>query len=143
LRLQRRGRLRAHDLARHFEVSERTVYRDIAALNELGVPIISLPNSGYELPPGCNLPPLFFTSGEAGALALAVQLLLVSTMLGKLQAADRAEAVRLAREAGLRRRAARARRGSLSAVGARRATPDPRCARLPFSTVEKSYLLSK
>ncbi len=44
LRLQRHRRVRAQDLARHFEVSERTIYRDIAALNELGVPIISLPN---------------------------------------------------------------------------------------------------
>jgi predicted DNA-binding transcriptional regulator YafY len=76
LRLQRRGRVRAQDLARHFEVSERTIYRDIAALNELGVPIVSLPNVGYELPPGFSLPPLFFTPGEAGALALAVRLLL-------------------------------------------------------------------
>lgn len=79
LRLQRHHRVRAQDLARHFEVSERTIYRDIAALNELGVPIISLPNAGYELPPGFALPPLFFTSGEAGALALAVQLLLAQT----------------------------------------------------------------
>jgi len=65
LRLQRHRRVRAQDLARHFEVSERTIYRDIAALNELGVPIISLPNAGYELPAGFSLPPLFFTSGEA------------------------------------------------------------------------------
>jgi predicted DNA-binding transcriptional regulator YafY len=79
LRLQRHRRVRAQDLARHFEVSERTIYRDIAALNELGVPIISLPNAGYELPPGFVLPPLFFSSGEAGALALAVQLLLAQT----------------------------------------------------------------
>jgi len=79
LRLQRHRRVRAQDLARHFEVSERTIYRDIAALNELGVPIISLPNAGYELPAGFSLPPLFFTSGEAGALALAVQLLLAQT----------------------------------------------------------------
>jgi predicted DNA-binding transcriptional regulator YafY len=40
LRLQRHRRVRAQDLARHFEVSERTIYRDIAALNELGVPLV-------------------------------------------------------------------------------------------------------
>jgi len=56
LRLQRHRRVRAQDLARHFEVSERTIYRDIAALNELGVPIISLPNAGYALPAGFSLP---------------------------------------------------------------------------------------
>jgi predicted DNA-binding transcriptional regulator YafY len=90
LRLQRRGRVRALDLAQHFEVSERTIYRDIAALNELGVPIISLPNTGYELPEGFNLPPLFFTAGEAGALALAVQLLLAQTTGATSQDAERA-----------------------------------------------------
>lgn len=79
LRLQRHGRVRAQDLAGHFEVSERTIYRDIAALSELGVPIIALPNVGYELPARFALPPLFFTSGEAGAIALAVQLLLAQT----------------------------------------------------------------
>lgn len=78
LRLQRR-RVRAQDLARHFEVSERTIYRDIAALNELGVPIVSLPNAGYELPRNFSVPPLFFTSHEAAALVLAVQLFLAQT----------------------------------------------------------------
>jgi predicted DNA-binding transcriptional regulator YafY len=79
LRLQRRRHVRAQDLARLFEVSERTIYRDIAALNQLGVPIISLPNTGYALPKTFALPPLFFSSDEAGALALAVQLLLAQT----------------------------------------------------------------
>jgi predicted DNA-binding transcriptional regulator YafY len=90
LRLQRRRRVRALDLARHFEVSERTIYRDIAALHELGVPIISLPNTGYELPEGFALPPLFFTAGEAGALALAVQLLLAQTTGATSADAERA-----------------------------------------------------
>jgi predicted DNA-binding transcriptional regulator YafY len=90
LRLQRHRRVRAQDLARHFEVSERTIYRDIAALNELGVPIISLPNAGYELPEGFSLPPLFFTPGEAGSLALAVQLLLAQTSGATSQDAERA-----------------------------------------------------
>lgn len=79
LRLQRHRRIRAIDLARHFEVSERTIYRDIAALCAIGVPIISLPNTGYELPAGFSLPPLFFTIGEARALAVALQLLLAQT----------------------------------------------------------------
>lgn len=79
LRLQRRGRVRAVELARHFEVSERTIYRDIAALNELGLPVVSLPGAGYELPASFSLPPLFFTPGEARALALAVRLLLAQT----------------------------------------------------------------
>lgn len=112
LRLQRAGSIRAQDLARHFEVSERTIYRDIAALNELGVPIISLPNAGYELPAGFNLPPLFFTSGEAGALALAVQLLLAQTKGTTSQDAERA----LTKIAAILPRELRGRVDQLSAV---------------------------
>jgi predicted DNA-binding transcriptional regulator YafY len=40
--LQSRARLRALDLAQRFGVSKRTIYRDIAALSESGVPIVSL-----------------------------------------------------------------------------------------------------
>lgn len=112
LRLQRAGRIRAQDLARHFEVSERTIYRDIAALNELGVPIISLPNAGYELPAGFSLPPLFFTPGEAGALALAVQLLLAQTKGTTSQDAERA----LTKVAAILPRELRGRVDELSAV---------------------------
>jgi predicted DNA-binding transcriptional regulator YafY len=112
LRLQRAGRIRAQDLARHFEVSERTIYRDIAALNELGVPIISLPNAGYELPAGFSLPPLFFAPGEAAALALAVQLLLAQTTGATSQDAERA----LMKIAAILPRELRARVDELSAV---------------------------
>jgi NAD(P)-dependent dehydrogenase (short-subunit alcohol dehydrogenase family)/biotin operon repressor len=112
LRLQRAGRIRAQDLARHFEVSERTIYCDIAALNELGVPIISLPNVGYELPAGFSLPPIFFTPGEAGALALAVQLLLAQTMGTTSHDAERA----LTKIAAILPRELRGRVDELSAV---------------------------
>ncbi|MCB0124231.1 MAG: HTH domain-containing protein, partial [Caldilineaceae bacterium] len=43
LLLQKRDVVRAEDLAAHFEISKRTVYRDVAALSEMGVPVISLP----------------------------------------------------------------------------------------------------
>ncbi|WP_027891011.1 helix-turn-helix transcriptional regulator [Calidithermus chliarophilus] len=75
LLLQRRKRLRAADLARLFEVSERTVYRDIMALNEGGVPIVSIPGGGYELMEGYYLPPLVFTPREARGLFLAARML--------------------------------------------------------------------
>ena len=42
-RLQAQRSIRAVDLALIFEVSTRTIYRDIAALSESGVPIVSLP----------------------------------------------------------------------------------------------------
>lgn len=75
LQLQRRSRLRGADLAAHFGISQRTVYRDIAALMEMGVPVISLPGEGYMLAPGYFLPPLLFTPPEAQALCLGAQML--------------------------------------------------------------------
>lgn len=75
LQLQRRNRVRAEDLAAQFGISKRTVYRDIAALHEMGVPIVSLPGEGYELTPGFYLPPLLFTAEEAEAVFLGTQML--------------------------------------------------------------------
>lgn len=75
LEFQSHKRLRAQDLANLFGISERTVYRDIAALVEMGVPIITLPGEGYELMEGYFLPPLVFTADEATALSLGVNLL--------------------------------------------------------------------
>jgi predicted DNA-binding transcriptional regulator YafY len=75
LLLQKRRRVRAADLAAQFEVSERTIYRDMAAIAETGVPLVSLPGAGYELAEGFYLPPLLFTPDQAGALFLAAKLL--------------------------------------------------------------------
>jgi predicted DNA-binding transcriptional regulator YafY len=74
-RLQARGHLRAADLASIYEVSIRTIYRDIAALSESGVPIVSLPGRGYSLVEGYFLPPLLLSSREATALVLGARLL--------------------------------------------------------------------
>jgi predicted DNA-binding transcriptional regulator YafY len=79
LLIQRKRRLRALDLAQAFEVSERTIYRDMTALSESGVPIVALPGAGYELVEGYYLPPLLFTPAEAAALFLGVQMLLAHT----------------------------------------------------------------
>lgn len=73
--LQRRHRVRAEDLARHFEVSKRTIYRDLLALSESGVPIAAIPHVGFELLDGFSLPPLIFTPAEASALFWGAQLL--------------------------------------------------------------------
>jgi len=70
LELQRQGRQRAEDLAATFETSKRTIYRDILALCEAGVPIISIPGQGYSLMKGYFLPPLSFTTEEATMLLL-------------------------------------------------------------------------
>lgn len=65
LELQAHQRRRAVDLAATFEISVRTVYRDILALCEAGVPIISVPGQGYSLVEGYFLPPLQLTPAEA------------------------------------------------------------------------------
>jgi predicted DNA-binding transcriptional regulator YafY len=70
LELQRRGIRRAEDLAARFEITKRTVYRDVQALCEAGVPIVSLPGQGYSLMEGYFLPPLSFSTDEATMLLL-------------------------------------------------------------------------
>ena len=68
MHLQGRRIVRAEELARHFEVSVRTVYRDIAALGEAGVPIAGEAGVGYSLVKGYHLPPVTLTADEATAL---------------------------------------------------------------------------
>lgn len=64
--------VRAEDLARQFGISVRTVYRDVLALNEAGVPVLSVPGQGYRLMDGYFLPPLHFTAAEAEMLAFGL-----------------------------------------------------------------------
>jgi predicted DNA-binding transcriptional regulator YafY len=70
LALQAKGRQRAVDLAELFETSPRTIYRDIQALSEAGVPLVAVPGQGYSLMEGYFLPPLTFTADEAALLLL-------------------------------------------------------------------------
>lgn len=70
LELQARGRRRAEDLAATFETSKRTIYRDIEALCEAGVPVVAVPGQGYSLVEGYFLPPLQFRPEEATVLLL-------------------------------------------------------------------------
>jgi predicted DNA-binding transcriptional regulator YafY len=70
LELQRKGVLRAEDLAGRFETSTRTIYRDIQALSEAGVPVIGSTGIGYSLMEGYFLPPVSFTVEEAVALLI-------------------------------------------------------------------------
>ena len=75
LELQGKGRQRAEDLAETFETSKRTIYRDIQALGEAGVPIVSISGLGYSLMKGYFLPPLSFTTDEATMLILGSDLM--------------------------------------------------------------------
>lgn len=60
-------------LAERLEVSERTVYRDVADLMAQGVPIEGEAGVGYRMNAGFDLPPLMFTRDEAQALVAAVR----------------------------------------------------------------------
>jgi len=64
----------AEFLAKRLEVSERTIYRDVADLQHQGVPIEGEAGVGYRLGAGFDLPPLMFTQKEANALAASVRL---------------------------------------------------------------------
>jgi predicted DNA-binding transcriptional regulator YafY len=75
LELQGKGRQRAEDLAATFETSKRTIYRDIQALGEAGVPVVSIPGLGYSLMKGYFLPPLSFSTDEATMLILGSDLM--------------------------------------------------------------------
>lgn len=70
LELQRAGKRRAEDLAATFETSKRTIYRDMEALSEAGVPVVAVPGRGYALMEGYFLPPLSFRTDEATMLLL-------------------------------------------------------------------------
>ncbi len=61
-------------LAQRLEVSERTVYRDVAQLQHQGVPIEGEAGVGYRLGAGFDLPPLMFTQDEARALVASARL---------------------------------------------------------------------
>jgi predicted DNA-binding transcriptional regulator YafY len=68
--LQSRRFVTAEQLAEKFEISVRTVYRDMKALGEIGVPVGYENHKGYFIVPGYFLPPVSFTTEEANALVL-------------------------------------------------------------------------
>ena len=67
--------LTAAAIAEKLEVTVRTIYRDIAALQASRVPIEGAPGLGYVLRGGFDLPPLMFTIEETDAIAIGVRLL--------------------------------------------------------------------
>ena len=70
--LRSRGVCRAEDLAIYFEISVRTVYRDIAHLQASGLPIEGEAGVGYLLRPGFDLPAMTFTFEQLDALAMGL-----------------------------------------------------------------------
>lgn len=77
--LQVRGRMTAQELARELEVSERTIHRDVEALNTAGVPVIAERGPGG----GCYLPGKYRTN-LTGLNEMEVRALFLSTVAGPL-----------------------------------------------------------
>ncbi len=72
--MRRQPLTRARDLAENFEVSDRTIYRDIQDLMTSGVPIEGEAGIGYVLRAGYDLPPLMFKETEIEALVLGARI---------------------------------------------------------------------
>ena len=79
LLLQSKKIITATILAERFNVSVRTIYRDIKALEQAGVPILTEEGKGYSLMEGYRIPPIMFTETEANALVTAEQFILKNT----------------------------------------------------------------
>ncbi len=74
IHLQTKRVVKAEEIADRFELSLRTVYRDMKALMEAGVPIGSEAGKGYFIVEGYHLPPVMFTQDEASAMMMAGKL---------------------------------------------------------------------
>lgn len=75
IQLQTKRIITGKEIADRFDISLRTVYRDIRALENAGVPIGSEAGLGYFLSEGYHLPPVVFTKDEAGALMMGSKLI--------------------------------------------------------------------
>lgn len=73
--LQSKPLVRAQDLAEKFEVSIRTIYRDVKTLENAGIPIIGEAGNGYSLMDGYKLPPVMFTKEEVLSFITAEKLM--------------------------------------------------------------------
>lgn len=75
IQLQSKKIVKAQELADRFEVSLRTIYRDIRTLETSGVPIYGEAGIGYSLVDGYRLPPVMFTREEASSFIAAEKLM--------------------------------------------------------------------
>jgi predicted DNA-binding transcriptional regulator YafY len=71
IQLQSRRVVKASDIAERFNISLRTVYRDVKTLEEAGIPLIGEAGVGYSIMDGYRLPPVMFTKEEATAFLTA------------------------------------------------------------------------
>lgn len=147
--LQAKRIVTAPELARQFQVSVRTVYRDIRALEAAGVPICTEDGRGYSLVEGYRLTPVALSDREANALVTAEQLVLgnkdasfvaayrdaITKIKSVMQADTRDKAELLAQRTSIRHNPARDRSSDLlSTVQA--ALTDFRLLRIDYLTLQ-------
>jgi len=84
IQLQSKRVVKAQDIASRFNISLRTVYRDVKTLEEAGIPIIGEAGIGYSIMDGYRLPPVMFTKEEATAFLTAEKFMdkLTDTLTG-------------------------------------------------------------
>ncbi len=73
MKMQGRKKVSARTLAEEFQVSERTIYRDLGILSGAGIPYEYSRDYGYRILPGYYLPPLMFTTQQAAALLMGAE----------------------------------------------------------------------
>lgn len=91
LLLQQRPSLTSRDLADHFGVSRRTIFRDLRALSESGVPLTYGESGGYEILDGYQLPPLMLTAREAATLLMGAEFMKLQSDRSLRSDADRVD----------------------------------------------------
>lgn len=75
IQLQSKRTVKAQELADRFNVSLRTIYRDVRSLETSGVPIVGEAGVGYSIMDGYRLPPVMFTREEASSFVAAEKLM--------------------------------------------------------------------
>lgn len=97
IQFQTKRIITASELSKKFQVSKRTIYRDIKTLENAGVPIFTEEGKGYALMDGYRIPPVMFTEKQANALILAEQLVLknkdASFLKDYLEAIDKIKSI--------------------------------------------------
>ncbi|MDT4146335.1 HTH domain-containing protein, partial [Staphylococcus aureus] len=73
LLLNERKRVSAHELSELMEVSQRTIYRDIEAINIAGIPVYSIPGvgGGFEIMENFKIDKNTFTENELASLLIS------------------------------------------------------------------------
>lgn len=73
--LQSRSVLPIEELMEKFQVTKRTIYRDLSLLERAGIPMVHSPGAGYSIVDGFRLPPARFTEGEVLSVMIAEKIM--------------------------------------------------------------------